>query len=147
MDPATIATGVLTILTPYLLKGAKEFTNVVGEAAYQKATSLFQDLKRRWTGDKEAATTLELFEQKPSRHAEAVKEILVEKLNADSEMAHDYSKRLEDLGPILDIVQKMTVGKNVVGLEARELRKGQVSVTQEIENADGVTGIKLDSIG
>jgi len=147
MDPATIATGVLAILTPYLVKGAKEFTNVVGEAAYDKAKGLLQNLKQRWAGDKEASATLEQFEQKPERYKPVVEDILKEKLSADSGMAQEYAEKLRDMGPVLEIIQKMDEGKNITGLEAKELNKGHVVVTQEIKNADGVTGIKIDRIG
>ena len=147
MDPVTIATGVLTVLTPYLVKGAKEFVSVAGDVACEKASGMLQKLKQRWAGDKEASTSLEQFEQKPERYKPVIEDILKEKLTNDESLSRELSTMLQDMGPTLEIIQKMDEGRNVTGVEAKELNKGRVGVTQEIKKADGVTGAKIDRIG
>ena len=47
----TLVTNVMTILMPYVVKGAEEFAKLVGEAAYHKAKRLFETLKARFAGD------------------------------------------------------------------------------------------------
>jgi hypothetical protein len=147
MDPATIATGVLAVLTPYLVKGAKEFAGAVGDAAYEKAKGMLTTLKQRWAPDKDASTSLEQFEKKPALYKPVVETLLKEKLQSDAALAKELGELLQEMGPTLEVLQKMDEGRNVTGLDAKELNKGRVSVTQEIKNADGVTGVKIDRIG
>lgn len=148
MDPAKIATGVLAILVPYLVKGAKEFVNLAGQAAYEKAKGMLDKLKARWTGDSEAAPVLQQFEQKPERYGAIVKDILQEKLAQDPNLARELANLLKEIdAPTLQIVQKMNEAKDVIGVNADELNKGEVSVTQEMGKAEGVTGAKIGRIG
>src|SRR5260370_34839279 len=70
MDPATIATltgSVLSVITPYVVKGADEFAKLVGETAFEKAKGLFAALKHKLSGDPEAADTLAHFDENSQR--------------------------------------------------------------------------------
>ena len=147
MDPATIATGVLTVLMPYVAKGAKEFISVVGEVGYEKAKGLMEKLKSKWSGDKEVTSTLENFEAKPERYKPVLEDIMHEKLAKDPELANELSKMLQEMGPTLTIIQEMDEARGVTGLAAGEVNSGNVSVTQKIKKAEDVTGAKIDRIG
>jgi vacuolar-type H+-ATPase subunit I/STV1 len=148
MDPiGTLVTSVMAVLMPYVAKGAEEFARVAGEAAYNKAKSLLDTLKARLSGDKEATDSLTRFEEKPERYQPVVEDILKEKLAEDQALAEELKKLLKEMGPELEIIQKMRVGKKVVGLEADEIAGGQAKVTQEIDEAEDVTGAKFGRIG
>lgn len=147
MDPATIVTGVLTVLMPYVAKGAKEFISMAGEVGYEKAKGLFEKLKAKWAGDKEVTSTLENFEAKPERYKPVLEDIMHEKLAKDPELAGELAKMLQEMGPTLTIIQEMDEAKGVTGLAAGEVNSGNVNVTQKIKKAEDVTGAKIDRIG
>jgi hypothetical protein len=149
MDPIItgLVTSVITVLTPYVKKGAGEFANAAGEVAYEKAKGLLATLKKRWVKDKEASTQLENFEKKPERYQPVLEDILAEKLSEDKEFADELAQILKEMGPTLEIIQKMEEAEDVTGLEAEEMAGGKAKVEQEIGKAKNVTGAKFKRIG
>lgn len=149
MDPATIAlaTSVMNVLLSYVSKGAEEFASKVGDAAYEKARALLSTLKEKWKGDEEAAESLARFEEKPERYQPVLSDILQEKLSQDKELASRVSRLLQEMGPALQVIQKMEEGKGVTGLKAREFHRGIAHVSQEITTGEDVTGAEFDTIG
>lgn len=143
MEPATIVSGVMAILVPYVVKGAKELVETVGEVGYEKAAALMKSLKARFTGDREAESVIEMFEAKPERYEAAVEEVLAERVAADPELARDLTERLEQAGPVLKVFQEMDIARNVTGLRAGSMRSGQADVRQKAREADGMTGIDI----
>jgi len=149
MDPitATLTASVLSVITPYVTKSADEFAKLVGETAFAKAKALFAFLKQKLSPDHEAADTLAHFEQKPERYSPVLQDILTEKLAADPQFHAELENHMKGLGPVLEIVQRMKEADGVIGLEANRMTGGTARVTQEIERAKQVTGVKIDSIG
>jgi len=142
-----LVTNVIAILAPYLAKGAKEFVEVAGEVAYEKAKSLLATLKAKLAGDKEATENLENFEKKPERYQPVMEDILKEKLAQDEDLAAELDRQVKEMGPTLEIIQKMKVAKDAKGLEADEFAKGKAKVIQEIDEAENVIGAKIGRIG
>jgi hypothetical protein len=147
MDPITLATTVIGIISPFVAKGAQEFVSKVGEEAFEKTKQLFSYLKSKWTGNDEAASTLNNFEKKPERYEAVLKSILEEQINNDTDFANELSRKVNDLKPYLEIIQKMKKGEDVVGVQAEEMRSGTVKVTQEIEEGKNVKGTDIKIIG
>jgi outer membrane lipoprotein-sorting protein len=148
MEPVTmIATAVISVLSPYLVKGAEEFIKAAGKDAYEKAKTLLATLKSRWANDQEASEQLARFEQKPERYRSVLEDILNEKLVQDENLATDLNRLLQEMGPTLNIVMKMKDAEGVTGLEATEMSGGRASVTQEIEKGKNITGAKIARIG
>lgn len=150
MDPVTItalATSVLSVITPYVTKGADEFAKLVGEAAFDKAKAMFAALKQKFSSDREAADTLTRFEEKPQRYQPVLQDILSEKLTQDPAFAAEMDRHIKNMGPVLDVVQRMKEAEGVVGIQANRMTGGTARVTQEIDTAKQVTGMKIDSIG
>src|SRR5436305_1877666 len=123
----------MSVLAPYAVTGANAFAKSAGMAAYQKTTALFGTLKARWAGDKEATETLARFEEKPERYHPVLEDILKEKLAQDKELAAELATLLDEMGPSLEVIQKMEVGWKVTGLEAKKMSGGRASVRQDIE--------------
>ncbi len=149
MEPVTttIITGVMSVIMPYVTRGAKDFINMAGDVAYNKAKLFMEKLKARLAGDEEATNNLNLLEKKPQRYENVVESILQEKLNEDKDLAAELEKLLHDFGPELSIIQKMKVGRGVTGLEADEVTGGRVSIEQHIEQAENVIGTRIKRIG
>ncbi|GHO98506.1 hypothetical protein KSF_085540 [Reticulibacter mediterranei] len=149
MDPTIVdlVAKIMTILLPFVSKGTEEFALKVGDAAYEKAKTILEILKQKWTKDKEATESLIHFEEKPGRYQIVVEDILQEKLAKDHDLAEQIARLLREMGPILEITQQMEEGKDVIGLRAREMRSGRIKVTQDIAKAERVTGAKLDLLG
>jgi len=148
MDPiSTLVTSVMGVLMPYVTKGAEEFARHAGEAAYKKAKDLLDTLKARLAGDEEATENLNRFEEKPQRYQPVMEDILTEKLARDQTLARELETLLKDMGPDLEVIQRMKVGKQVVGLEVDEMVGGRARVEQDIEQAEDVTGARIRRIG
>ena len=147
MDPATLAAAVISILTPYVTKGAKELVETVGQAAYDHAKKLLNTLKTRWAADPVASDSLARFEKKPDVHSPALQEIVEERLKADSELREQVSQTVKDVGRKLAILVKMTKGQDVTGLDAETVTRGDIDVTLDIADGNKVTGAKIKNFG
>src|SRR5215211_2228729 len=149
MDPitATLAANVVEVLAPYVAVGAQEFVRNAGKDAYEKAKTMLAALRAKWTGDEEATDALTRFEEKPERYAPVLEDVLNEKLADDKELAAVLSTLLEEMGPSLEIVQKMEEGRKVTGLEAEEMTGGKTTVNQDIGRGEDVTGARIRRIG
>jgi hypothetical protein len=149
MDPitATIAANVVAVLAPYVTVAAQEFVRNAGKDAYEKAKTMFAALKAKWTGDEEATDALTSFEDKPERYAPVLEDVLREKRAEDKELAMVLSTLLSEMGPSLEVVQKMEEGRRVMGLEAEEMTGGRATVDQDIGTGEDVTGARIRRIG
>lgn len=149
MDPAIagVVSSVMAVLMPYVTKGAEAFAHLAGQAAFEKVKGLYESLKARWAGDREASDTLANFEQKPSRYRSALEDILKEKLGQDSALLAELANRLKEMGPVLNVVQKLQGAEGVVGAQVDELAGGRVNVAQDIEGGKNIVGAKIGKIG
>lgn len=149
MDPITgsLAASVVGVLAPYVVLGAQEFARNVGREAYEKAKTMFTTLKARWKDDEEATEALSRFEEKPERYAPVLEDVLREKLAEDKELAAVLSTLLNEMGPSLEIVQRMEEGRRVTGLKAEEMITGRATVRQDIGTGEDVTGASIRRIG
>jgi len=147
VDAAALASKVISVLMPFVTTGVEEFTRAAGKAAYEKIQSLIATLKKKWAGDSEASQNLTRFEEKPDRYKLVLEDILKEKVSKDRDLADQLERMLGELGPEIDIIQKMKFGERIVGLDADDMRSGQARVKQEIDEAKDVTAAKIKRIG
>src|ERR671913_1179729 len=149
MDPitASLAANVVAVLAPYVAVGAQEFARNAGKDAYEKAKTMLAALRAKWTGDEEATDALTRFEEKPERYAPVLEDVLNEKLAEDKELAMVLSTLLNEMGPSLEVVQKMDEGRRVTGIEAEEMTGGRATVDQDIGTGEDVTGARIRRIG
>jgi hypothetical protein len=149
MDPitATLAANVVAVLAPYAAVGAQEFARNVGKEAYEKAKGMLATLRAKWAGDEEATDALTRFEEKPERYAPVLEDVLKEKLAEDKELAMVLSTLLSEMGPSLEVVQRMEEGRRVTGLQAEEMAEGRARVRQDIGTGEDVTGARIRRIG
>lgn len=149
MDPITIglATKAMSVLMPFVAKSGEEFAKAAGQDAYKRSKGLFEYLKREFSGDLEATENLKRFEEKPERYAPILEDILKEKLSRDKVLAEELDRMLKEIGPDLEIIQRMKIGERITGLEADEVASGKANVIQDIERARDVTGAKIKRLG
>lgn len=149
MDPIIIdlTTKVMSVLLPFVSKGAEEFASKAGDGAYEKAHKLLSTIKQKWSKDKEATEVLTRFEEDPLHYKTVLEDILQEKLARDQDLILKMVRLLQEMGPMLEVVQHMEEGKNITALKAREMRSGSARIVQEIHNAESVIGAEFDILG
>ena len=149
MDPLIIglAAKAVGILSPYVAKSGEEFAKGVGKAAYDRSKTLLETLKKRFLGDEEATETLENFEQKPQRYKPVLESILTEKLEKDKAFADEIQKLLDDIGPQIEIILKMTDAEKAIGLDSDEMTRGKVKIDMTIDHGKDITGARIKKIG
>jgi hypothetical protein len=147
MDPLTIGASVVTILTPYVADAGKEFVKTAGEAGLQKTKELMQWLKAKFAGDPVATTDLSRFEKDPEKYASGLQETIETKAKEDPGFSAEINQRVQELGPIITVIQQFDKARNLTGVEADQVRSGQVNVTQGGKDADGVKGFVGKIVG
>jgi hypothetical protein len=119
-----IAAGAMAVLGPYLVEGGKSFAKKAGEALERKAETLYQSIKNKLAGDKDAEQTLAQVEAKPESKARqsSLEEVLIEKMQADSDFAMIIDRLVQeahaaDTRKIINITgdRNIAVGGNVNG--------------------------------
>lgn len=149
MELASLVTAVMTVITPFVKKGAEEFIGGAGKDAYEKAKTIFNKLKERWAGaeDKEALSLLNNFEKKPERYQLILEEVLQENLAQDKELFDQLSILFQEIAPKLEVIQNMNEASDVTGLKANKMNKGTARVIQDINQGKNILGAEIDSIG
>ncbi|MEO0843696.1 MAG: hypothetical protein AAF063_33125 [Cyanobacteria bacterium J06643_5] len=148
MELTSLVATVISVLTPFVKKGAEEFVGAVGKDTYEKAKTIFGRLKQRWAGDTEASGILTYFEKKPERYQPILEKILQEKLAEDLELAEQLNKLILGIDRLkLEIVQKMEKGEKVTGLKAKTMNQGSAKVEQDIKDGKEILGADIENIG
>src|SRR5262249_8088055 len=114
---------------------------------FAKATELFSALKTKFSGSAEATSALENFVNKPERYGPVLEDLVKEELASDPQFTTKLSELISQLGPELQIIQKMDKGEKVTGLKADEMTSGKANIVQEIVEAKEVTGAEVKKIG
>lgn len=97
MDPITIATSAIAILTPYLAKAGAEVSKKAVGAAWEKVADIYKAVKERLAQEKDTypKETLKRFEKEPEKRKQAMQETLTEVLEKDPAFARDLLKMLK----------------------------------------------------
>jgi hypothetical protein len=141
MDPVTIGTAVVTILSPYAADAGKELVKAAGEVGLEKARGLMAWLKQQFAGDPVAASDLSRFEQDPKVFAPSLQTTIEKKAADDPAFSAAIADRVKELVPNITIVQEFEIARDMTGVEGA-VRSGNVSVTQKGTTATNVTGFK-----
>lgn len=149
MDPisTTLAVNAVAVLAPYVKKGAETFASEIGKSAAEKAKSLLNTLRTRFSGDKYAEGSLERFEKDPDKYKSSLEDALKEKLDEDKNLVAELDKLLKDMGPNLEVILKIKEAEKTIGLEAQEMSEGKAKVIVEIDKGKDITGMKFGHIG
>jgi hypothetical protein len=143
----TLAASAMSIVVPYLAKGAEEFAKEAGKEAFQWAKKLADRLERWWRSDPVAQAAAENLPKDPERYSALLSGLLSADLRKDEAFAAEVRSLIEDMGPDVEVAQKMEVGRGITGADIGSMLKGRVRVKQEIQQADQVTGFKAERLG
>ena len=147
MDPVTIGAAVVTLLTPYAKDAGKELVKSVGEAGVQKTKDLMRWLKTKFAGDPVASSDLSRFEKDPKAFAPGLEATIVSKAQNDAAFSTELEQRVNELGPVLKIVQEFEHSTDMIGLDADAVKSGQIDVTQKGKTAERPIAAKVKTIG
>lgn len=89
MDPVTIATAVVGILSPIIAKGVEE----VAKSAFG---DIYVEIKNKLSKKPEGEKAINQFENDPAQGAEVFQRALIEQLKADRELMHSLAKTLQN---------------------------------------------------
>ena len=145
MDPATIAASVIAILSPYAKDAGTELVKTAGEVAVAKAKELLGWLKKKFSGVPVAASDLNRFEANPEKFSPGLQGTLEVQAQSDPVFAAELQKHVEEIQAEITVFQKFRDAKNVTGVDTDTLPAARISVHQEGDSADGVTGVRIKS--
>jgi hypothetical protein len=143
----TLAVSAISLLAPYLSKGAESFAKAAGNEAFEGVKALASRLQKWWSGDPVATAAVANLSKDPQRYGKLLSELLATDLSTDGSFAVELRKLVEDLAPSVDVIQKMEIARGVTGAEIGSLVRGAVRVEQQIKDGTNVTAVRVDKIG
>ncbi len=142
MDPLilTLASQVMTFITPYLTKAGEEFASKVGDAAFEQCTRLYNVVRARFINEApndggNASHALDALPKDPDM-AGVVETKLARLLEADPDFANTLQQMLRS-GPL----QSIEIGEDSTA-EGNQMknRAGEGSQTMQAGNRSTLKG-------
>ena len=138
---------VISIVAPYIAKGAEAFAQEAGAAAFRSVRAVADRLRSWWSREPVAAAAVESLPSEPGKYSAILTQLLSSDLADDEAFATELRALIERVGPNVQVVQQMEVAKGVTGADIEQLVKGEVHVKQEMKQAENVTGFKAKRVG
>lgn len=115
MDPVTLASSAVALLSPYLGKVAEKFADAAGQAAWKKSGELYEALKKRLADQPAASEALADLEAQPqSTSRKGALELALEKLaTKDAAFAGELARLIEEATPAAGVSVQSTIHGNV----------------------------------
>lgn len=147
IDPVTLVTSAISLLSPYVAKGAEEFAKELGKEAAQKAKELYSYLKSKFSVGSEESGLLSLFEIKPDVYESNLTSVLAERARTDADFARELAHHVESAGPYIKLVQTVRDGKKAVGANIQTANSGTLDLTQNAQSVEEVTAANIGILG
>ena len=138
---------VISLISPYLVKGAEEFAKSAGAAAFEGTKALVERMAKWWRNDPVAEAAAKAIPQDPKRYAAVLADQLAHDLPKDEVLAADLRRLVSTVGPSAEIVQKIKFADGVTGADIVNFIKGRISIHQEIDVGRNVVGVKIKDFG
>jgi hypothetical protein len=142
-----LAAAAISMVAPYVAKGAEAFANEAGAAAFGAVKALAGRLQRWWGGDPVAAPAAEQLPNDPQKYSAILGNLLAAELVRDPALAEEIRGLVDDAGPYVEVVQRIEVARGVTGADIDELVRGSVHVEQGMKEAENVTGFRAKKVG
>ncbi len=143
----TLAANAISLVAPYLVKGAEEFAKCVGKAAFDQCSALVERLRSWWSSNPVATAAADNLAKDPETYGKMLGQLLSADLQKNPALAAELRECIENAGPSIDVIQKIEIANGVTGADIGELITGTVKVQQDIKNATNVTGFKATKVG
>jgi hypothetical protein len=140
------ATAIATV-APYLAMGAEEFAKEAGKEAAGAIKLLVEKLSSWWSGNAVAKAGAENLPSNPELYSKLLSDLLSKELQGNEPLANDIKRLLREAEPHVEVVQRMKVGERVTGADIMKIASGSLHVTQEIDSAKDVVGVRADQLG
>ena len=137
----------ISMVAPYLVKGAEAFAHEVGTEAFGAVTGVVDRLRKWWSREPVAAASAEALPSDPKKYAQILAGLLSSDLADNEEFAEELKALTDQVGPYVKVVQRMEVADGVTGADIEELVTGSVDVEQNMTVAHDVTGFKAKRVG
>ena len=113
----SLAASAIALLVPYFKKGAESFVEKSGEMLAEKTATLYQAIKKKFTGDTYAKQTLERASEQPTSEGRqaALKSVLMEQMQSDSGFSALVEKLVAEAKAV-EITNVNVSGDRSVGL-------------------------------
>ena len=147
MDLLTFAGTLVSVLTPFFIKGGEQFAAEAGRSAFQKVESLWNRITSQFHGDKTITKDLSDFRENPGRNASILADDLHQEMEKNEDFASDLIKILNDLGPSINIIQEFDEAKNIVGIRIAKFRNGSLYVEQRGKKGENLLGGHIEEVG
>lgn len=136
MGVEIIATNVITIVTPLVIKGADAATATLGKSLFGQTNGLLRLVKSELNGDREAENTVESFELNPTRYKVSLQEILAEELRENEELAKEFEMLINDMGPLDEVVKKIgSLGGEAITLDTANTNQSAPATKGDVKAA------------
>lgn len=142
-----LAATAISLVAPYLVKGAEGFASEAGKQIGDKVGELAKRLGKWWSGEPVAAAAAKEIPNDPVKYGKLLETLLSGDLAKDEALASEVRTLVDQLGPQVQVIQRMEVAKGVTGADISVLASGRVNVEQDIKDATGVTGVKAGRVG
>lgn len=142
-----LAAAAISVVGPYIARGAEAFAQEAGKQAAGAARALADRLRKWWSGEPVAAAAAENITTDPKKYAPILGDLLASDLAKDESFAAEVQRLVDDVGPQIEVVQRIEFANGVTGAEVDELIRGSVRVEQEMKEARDVTGFKGGRVG
>jgi hypothetical protein len=142
-----LAAAAISLVAPYLAKGADSFAQEAGSQAAVSVRALVDRLRRWWSGEPVAAAAAEELVSDPKKYSPILGQLLTAELAHDAAFATELRSLVDAVGPHVEVVQRIELADGVTGASIGELVRGTVRVEQQIQEAHDVVGVEADRIG
>lgn len=145
----------LEVLVPVLVGALLRVVGKVGdgvlsaveEQSKQAANKVVAKLRAWWSSDKVASDELTRFQDEPDVYRPVIEARLVKKLTAEPDMQREFEALVNGIGPQVEVFQEIAQAKGVTGARIEELVRGHVHVGQKMDQAENVTGAEIKRLG
>jgi hypothetical protein len=142
-----LVAAAISIVGPYIAKGAEEFAKEAGKESLGAVKALADRLQMWWSGEPVAAAAAEHFALDPKKYSTILGELLASDLANDERFASEVRELVSGVGPHVEVVQRIEIAKGVTGADVDELVRGSIHVAQQMREAQDVTGFKAKRVG
>lgn len=148
MDPISLASAAMAVLSPYLIKAGEHAAEAIGEKAVDKAGAILTGVWARWRGKPDAEKHLLAYVKDPSTGRDAMTAALAVEVAGDPEFARLLGDLLDEKErPEIFIEQLAEKNGNLIGAQIRELYRGRLTITQTLKEGGTAVGLVSDSVG